>query len=336
MEPGPRNESYPLGPVEKLRLALVLGQLPTGHTREDDTRDVCAHYELSNDFYHLVLDERLVYSCAYFTRPDQPIDEAQAEKLDLICRKLRLSPGETFLDVGCGWGALICWAASRYGVRAHGITLSENQRAAAVERLRAGGLTDRVTVELGHYLDIPASYFDKIASVGMYEHVGLAEHRVYFDALWRGLKPGGLLLNHGITRRHREERVAGGTFIFRHIFPSAELDTLGHTLETIDQAGFDVLDVESMRRHYVFTLREWNRRFQAREAEAARLVAEKVLRAWRLYLPGCAFAFEDRLLDIYQVLAAKPAADGSLGAPLTREDIYRDGAARQRDRAHRE
>lgn len=312
-----------LGFAEKLRLALTLGSRPTGHTREEDTRDVRAHYDVSNDFYAIMLDERLVYSCAYFTRPDQPIEEAQAQKLDLVCRKLRLAPGDTLLDVGCGWGALICWAASHHGVRAHGITLSESQHAVAVERVRAAGLDDRVTVELAHYLDLPASRFDKIASVGMYEHVGLANHRAYFQALSRALKPGGLLLNHGITASHRDHDVAGSAFIYRHVFPGAELDTIDRTLETIARTGFDVLDVESLRRHYALTLREWNRRLSEREAEAARLVTGNVLRAFQLYLPGCALAFEDRLLDVYQVLAAKPAADGSLGAPLTREDLYR-------------
>jgi cyclopropane-fatty-acyl-phospholipid synthase len=312
-----------LGLAEKLRLAIVLGPRPTAHTRGEDTRDVRAHYDVSNDFYALLLDERLVYSCAYFMRPDQPIEEAQAQKLDLVCRKLRLAPGDTLLDVGCGWGALLGWAASHYGVRAHGITLSESQHAVAVERIRAAGLHDRVTVELAHYLDLPASRFDKIASVGMYEHVGLAKHQAYFEALSRALKPGGLLLNHGITASYRDHDVAGSAFIYRHIFPGAELDTIGRTLETIGRAGFDVLDVESLRRHYALTLREWNRRLSAREAEAARLVTGNVLRAFQLYLPGCALAFEDRLLDVYQVLAAKPAADGSLGAPLTREDLYR-------------
>jgi cyclopropane-fatty-acyl-phospholipid synthase len=315
--------AIPLGLGERLRLALTLGRRRAARTREEDTRDVRAHYDVSNDFYRIVLDRRLVYSCAYFNHPDQPIDEAQAQKLDLVCRKLRLGPGDTLLDVGCGWGALICWAASHYGVRAHGITLSRSQLAVAAARIEDAGLTGRATVELGHYLDLPTSRFDKIASVGMYEHVGLTRRRAYFDALSRALKPGGLLLNHGITASYRDHPVAGSAFIFRHVFPGAALDTIGRTMETMARAGFDVLDVESLRRHYALTLREWNRRLCAREAEAAQLVSARVLRAWRLYLPGCALAFEDRLLDVHQVLAAKPAADGRLGAPLTRDDVYR-------------
>lgn len=310
-----------LDAVEKLGVALKLGIPRTRHTREDDIRDVQKHYDLSNEFYGLFLDERMAYSCAYFETPDMALEKAQERKLDLVCRKLRLKPGETFLDVGCGWGALVMWAAKHYGVQAHGITLSKNQHDFATQRVREAGLADRVKIELTHYLDLNDTY-DKIASVGMVEHVGIAKYPEYFGTLHRALKSGGLLLNHGITAKDVHQEKSGGEFIFRHVFPGAELDTISHTLVETERGGFEILDVEDLRPHYALTLNEWNRRYVSRRAEAAQFVPERILRVWDLYLPGCASAFEDGIIGVYQTLAAKNDGEGRNAAPLTREDIY--------------
>ncbi len=308
---------------EKVRFALKMGGSGK-HTRSDDTRDVQAHYDLSNDFYRLLLDKRMVYSCAYFRTPEMTLDQAQEEKLDLICRKLRLQKNELFLDVGCGWGALVIWAVQHYGVRAHGITLSQKQFDLATEQVRVAGLSDRITIEQRHYLDLPANQFDKIASIGMYEHVGIKKYPAYFTALQQALKPGGLLLNHGITvRRSTDERV-GGDFISKYIFPGGELDNVPHTQVIMEACGFEILDVETWRRHYARTLREWYRRLQEQETEAAKYVSTEILRSWRLYLLGFALSFDENVLNIYQVLAAKNDATGNARVPMTREDMYRE------------
>lgn len=307
---------------EKVRLALQFGR-SSRHTRSDDTRDVRAHYDLSNDFYRLFLDKRMVYSCAYFRTPDLLLDQAQEEKLDLVCRKLRLQKDERFLDVGCGWGALVIWAAEHYGVRAHGITLSKKQFELAIEKVRSAGLSDRVTIEQRHYLDIPTGQFDKIASIGMYEHVGIKKYPAYFTALHSALKPGGLLLNHGITVRRSTDSSVGGEFISKYIFPGGELDNVPHTQVVMEECGFEILDVETWRRHYARTLREWYRRLHENHMAAAKYVPQTVLRAWRLYLLGFALSFDENVLNIYQVLAAKNDPSGNANVPMTREDVYR-------------
>jgi cyclopropane-fatty-acyl-phospholipid synthase len=310
-----------LGFFEKLGAATKLGVPSTRHTKEDDARDVQAHYDLSNEFYGRFLDERMVYSCAYFSRPGQSLKEAQERKLDLICRKLRLKPGESFLDVGCGWGALVIWAVQHYGVTAHGITLSKNQFALATERVRQAGLQDKIKIELRHYLDLPENVYDKIASIGMYEHVGIKKYPEYFGALRRALKPGGLFLNHGITASERNAKNTGGEFIFRHVFPGAELDTISHSLVEMENTKWEILDVEQLRPHYALTLRAWMENFMKNEEEAAKWVPEKVMRVWKLYLPGCAIAFEEGRIGVYQTLAAKQTEMGHHLAPLTREDM---------------
>ena len=305
---------------EILKFAVRLGLPKTRHTREDDVRDVQAHYDLSNDFYKLFLDTNMAYSCAYFGSPEMSLEEAQERKLDLVCKKLRLKPGEKLLDVGCGWGALILWAAKHYGVTAHGITLSQNQYDLAKARIAEAGLEDHVTVEMKHYLDLPQEAYDKISSVGMIEHVGISKYPEYFGALYRALKPGGLVLNHGITVKQIGQNV-GGNFIMTYVFPGAELDTISHTLVETEGAGFEILDVEDLRPHYALTLREWMKRFTANKEKAAALVPEKVMRTWQLYLPGCALAFEEGTIAIHQTLAAKNDAQGKNIAPLTRKDI---------------
>lgn len=305
---------------EKLGAARALGLPATRHTREDDARDVQAHYDLSNEFYASFLDRMMVYSCAYFQDVKQSLDEAQERKLDLICRKLRLKEGERFLDIGCGWGALVIWAAKRYGVRAHGITLSKNQFALASQRVAAAGLQERITIEMKHYEDVEAEAFDKIASIGMYEHVGIEKYPAYFRAVRRALVPGGLFLNHGITVATKHAMKTGGAFIIRHVFPGSELDTISHTLEEMERVSWEVLDVEQLRPHYTLTLRAWHARFREHRKQMEAVVPERVLRIWDLYLPGCALAFESGYLGVYQTLAAKIRGDGTHVAPLTRED----------------
>jgi cyclopropane-fatty-acyl-phospholipid synthase len=287
---------------------------------KDDARDVHAHYDLSDDFFRLFLDRRMVYSCAYFSHPEQSLEEAQERKLDLVCRKLQLRPGDSFLDVGCGWGALVLWAAQRYGVVAHGITLSRNQADAARAAVARAGLSGRVTIEERHYKDLPEGAFDKIASVGMIEHVGIANYGAYFEKLERALRPGGLLLNHGITQPPGAPERVGGHFIVSRVFPGAEIDALSHTLAGMEDRGLEIVDVQSLRPHYALTLREWSRRYAAHREEAARFVPERNLRAWDLYLPGCRLVFEEGILSVHQSLAAKPAAGGAWTSPLTREE----------------
>jgi cyclopropane-fatty-acyl-phospholipid synthase len=287
-------------------------------TRADDARHVRAHYDLPEDFFRLFLDQKMVYSCAYFSRADEPLEAAQERKLDLICRKLCLRPGESFLDVGCGWGALVIWAAQRYGVRAHGITLSRSQAEAARANVARMGLADRVTIEECHYDDLSLAV-DKIASVGMIEHVGIGNYGTYFERLYGALRPGGLLLNHGITQPPNAPDT-GGAFVLKHVFPGAELDELAHTLAVMQDRGFEILDVQSLRPHYALTLRAWDQRYAAQRAEASRVVSKRTLRIWDLYLPGCRRGFEEGLISVHQCLAAKPDACGGSAAPLTREE----------------
>jgi cyclopropane-fatty-acyl-phospholipid synthase len=314
-----------LGLREILGFAAKLAVPASSHTAEQDARDVQAHYDLSDEFFRLFLDERMVYSCAYFASPGQPLEAAQARKLDLVCRKLRLQPGDSFLDIGCGWGALVIWAAERYGVRAHGITLSPHQAAEARRRVQATGLASRVTIDERHYADLPAGAYDKAASIGMCEHVGIAQLPAYFHAACRALRPRGLFLNHGITRPRQRRVEIGGSFVIRHVFPGSEIDDLSHLQGQMEDANFEVLDVESLRPHYALTLAHWYRRFRAARDRAGQFVPERVLRAWDLYLAGCAQAFLDGVISVHQVLVGKPDAQGRTALPLTREDLLLTG-----------
>ncbi|MHB1224238.1 MAG: class I SAM-dependent methyltransferase [Gemmatimonadaceae bacterium] len=337
-------------------LALVLGELlalpardaPTPAARaagplvegagrvHDPARDRAAvryHYDVGNDFYALWLDPRMVYSCAYFRSPDDSLARAQAAKLDLVCRKLRLRPGERFLDVGCGWGALVMHAAANYGVRALGITLSERQAELARRRIADAGLGDRCRVEVRDYrAPLDGAPFDKIASVGMVEHVGVEKLPVYFAALRRALAPGGLLLNHGIVSLGRarpttlRDRIEyrlwrRGAFVHQYVFPDGELAPLHAVIAAAEAAGFETRDVESLREHYARTLRLWVARLLARWGDALRLTDERTARTWRLYMAASAHAFATGRLNVVQALLANPR-DGDAGLPLTREDLY--------------
>ncbi len=314
-------------PVEAPGASRAFTGSEDGESRKtEDNRDfIQFHYDVGNDFYALFLDEQLVYSCAYFTDWDNAIDQAQADKLELICRKLRLQPGDRFLDIGCGWGALILHAAERHGVSAHGITLSQAQLDEAQAKIAARGLEDRVTVEIRDYAALQGQ-FDKIASVGMYEHIGLANIETYFKAVRRVLKPDGLFLNHAISRRAKKKQRrfsarAEQRALQKYIFPGGELDDIGHTISAMEQAGFEIHDVEGLRWHYARTTEIWCRRLTARKDEAVSLVGEQTYRIWVAYLAACSLAFERGSARIFQTLASH-SAKGKPPLPGTRADIY--------------
>ncbi|MCZ7681571.1 MAG: cyclopropane-fatty-acyl-phospholipid synthase family protein [Sandaracinaceae bacterium] len=303
----------------------------TVRSPDADARDERTHYDHPEELFRSSLDERMVYSCAYFAHPDQSLEEAQTRKLDLICRKLQLRPGERLLDVGCGWGALVLWAAERYGVSALGITLSESQAAEARRRVAHAGLTDRVTIAVRHYRDLGAEVFDKVSSVGMYEHVGHAHLDAYISTIERVLRPGGLFLNHGITLPSTAARPSGD-FIFRHVFPGAALQPLSTICAAMERAGLELLDVQSLRPHYALTLREWAHRFRVGRADTS-TVPERARRTWDLYLAGCAYAFDQGLVGVHQVLAGKLDHARRTDTPLTREELLL-GIAPPRSASH--
>jgi cyclopropane-fatty-acyl-phospholipid synthase len=296
------------------------------HTRVFDRKAIRYHYDVGDDFFALWLDRRRVYSCAYFRTAEDTLDSAQEQKLDHICKKLMLRRGERFLDIGCGWGALVMWAAEHYGVQATGITLSQNQYDYASERIREAGLEGRCDVRLLDYRDVPEGEpYDKIASVGMFEHVGRKNLAVYFGKIRRLLRDGGLVLNHGITLNAPEQYELGGDigrFIDEYVFPGGELSHVSRVIQEMSAEGLETTDMESLRPHYARTLWHWVDRLEANRASAVSKVGEKAYRIWRIYMAGSAHAFERGWMSIYQILAAKPAVDGRLPLPLTREYMY--------------
>jgi cyclopropane-fatty-acyl-phospholipid synthase len=295
----------------------------------ENKNNIAYHYDVSNAFYRLWLDEEMVYTCAYFHHWDDSLDAAQAQKLDMVCRKLRLRPGETMLDIGCGWGALAFHAARRYGVTVVGVTLSEQQIAYAREKVQRLGLAEKVTFELRDYALLEgAERFDKISSVGMFEAIGVSHFSTYFDTVRRLLKPRGLYLHQAITRPGKRAAVEGGkkrpefAALTRYIFPGGELDYLGRTMTNLEQHGFEVHDVEGWREHYQRTCRFWHDRLAARYEEACREVGEAKTRVWLAYLASCSIVFERGHCGLFQTLASKRAR-GASGLPPTREDLYR-------------
>ena len=295
-----------------------------GHSRSESMQAVEYHYDLSNNFYSLWLDASLAYSCAYFESPEKSLDEAQTAKLDHICRKLSLRQNDNLLDIGCGWGALIIHAAKYYGVRAHGVTLSRNQGDLAFENISRAGLKDRIRLTVQDYRDIAGvELYEKISSVGMIEHVGIKNYPMYFSKIFQLLKPGGLILNHGIT--HNEEGWSRGNisseFINRFIFPAGELDILSNIQKQLEVNSFEILDVEALRQHYALTLRHWVTRLERNHENCLRYVSESVFRSWRLYMASCALEFESGDIGVYQILAKKRTKSEN-SYPLTRRYMY--------------
>lgn len=307
------------------RWKKTIGQkLGIGPNQKLNHHAISFHYDVSNDFYALWLDEQMVYSCAYYEDASKSLEQAQRNKLDHICRKLRLKPGERLLDIGCGWGALVCWAAEHYGVTAHGITLSQNQYEHAQRTIKSRGLEQQVSVELLDYRNLQGeAKYDKLVSVGMSEHVGLKNLPTYFATANRMLKPGGLFLNHGITSDEGGwKKTLSTEFINRYVFPDGQLETVSTVQALMEDGGFEIHDVEDLRLHYALTLREWVRRLEGGHEEALKYVTEPVYRIWRLYMAACAMQFEEGNTGIYQILVSKRKPFSS-PVPLTRRDLYR-------------
>ncbi|HWU67273.1 MAG TPA: cyclopropane-fatty-acyl-phospholipid synthase family protein [Stenotrophobium sp.] len=296
------------------------------HTRRSDRNAIQFHYDVSNDFYSLWLDRNMVYSCAYFHSENDTLDQAQQQKLDHICRKLCLQPGDRFLDVGCGWGGLILWAAQHYGAHCVGITLSQNQHQFVSNRIRELGLQNVCEVRLADYRELDERQrFNKIASVGMFEHVGRKNLPLYFSKIYRLLEPGGLVLNHGISTafmKGRELSSGFGDFIDRYVFPDGELVHVAEAMHELADSGLEARDVECLRPHYAKTLWHWVDRLDRKAEIARQYVGEKSYRVWRMYMAASAYAFERGWISLYQILGGRPRQDGSLPYPLTRAHLY--------------
>ena len=334
MMAGNPTEVAVAAPVGWVQALVQTARSHVKHRPEADAKQIQFHYDVSDDFYALWLDPKRVYSCAYYRDPGMKLGQAQDAKLEHICRKLMLRDGERFLDIGAGWGGLLLYAAEHYGVRGQGITLSRNQHAYVNRLIEERGLVGRVRMDLLDYRDLPESEpFDKIASVGMFEHVGRARLPDYFAKIYRLLEPGGLLLNHGITAggtRNHQLGAGLGDFMERYVFPGGELMHVSHVLEVTAESGLEAVDVESLRPHYGRTLWAWSDGLEA-QLEAARAVtSETVVRAYRLYLAGSALAFERAWLSLHQMLCARRTGDPASGPmrgaqsafPFTRSYMY--------------
>ncbi len=330
---------------KKVKLAGLLVALPDGegssmmaragqflartrnrrHSIDRDRRAISFHYDISNEFYQLWLDRRMVYSCAYFQGKEDDLDTAQERKLDYLCRKLGLKRGQHLLDIGCGWGGLIVYAARQFGVHAHGITLSERQAGYAQKRIAEAGLKEEVTVELRDYRELgnESQIYDAIASVGMAEHVGDECLSDYFQIARRVLKPGGVFLNQAIGQSivARPDNT-NGSFIEEYVFPDGDIPPLPVMLTAAETAGFEIRDVENLREHYALTLERWLRRLEAHRREALASVDETTYRTWRLYLAGSRHGFQRGQIAVYQTLLAKLGPSGQSNLPLNRDNWY--------------
>ncbi|MFF7769204.1 class I SAM-dependent methyltransferase [Streptomyces massasporeus] len=288
------------------------------HTKRTDRRAISHHYDVGNDFYEIVLGPSMVYSCAYWPTPDSTLEQAQRDKLELVCRKLGLRPGLRLLDVGCGWGSMAIHAAREHGVRVVGVTLSQEQAAYARKRVADEGLTDKVEIRVQDYRDVRDGPYDAISSIGMAEHVGADRYLEYAADLYDLLKPGGRLLNHQIARRPQgdETTYSVDAFIDSYVFPDGELQPIGATVAQLERAGFEVRDVEAIREHYALTLRHWVERLEADWQRAVRLAGPGRSRVWRLYMAASALAFERNRIGVNQVLAVRTPDPGTSGMPL--------------------
>lgn len=303
----------------------------TAHSLQRDRAAIQYHYDVGNDFYSLWLDRNLQYSCGYFPTGTEDVEAAQELKMEHICRKLRLHEGERLLDIGCGWGGLAIYAAKHFDVDVLGVTLSKNQKAYADEQIARAGLGERVAVELRDYRDLEDESFDKLVSVGMFEHVGRSHLSEYFSQTYRLLKPGGLFLNHGISRRAGTDAGRGGLiqgcilgrglFQQKYIFPDGELTPVSEVNVLAERAGFDVRDVENLREHYALTLRQWVKRLMQHREEAIKVSDEVTYRTWRLYMSASAYGFESGNINVNQTLLSK-MVNGRSNVPLTRADLY--------------
>jgi cyclopropane-fatty-acyl-phospholipid synthase len=334
----------PLGWWDKIRLASQLLRLPRPeraratrrgraalsgqeHSVQRDRQAIAYHYDVSNDFYQLWLDRRMIYSCAYFEAEDEDLDTAQTRKLEYICRKLHLQPGQRLLDIGCGWGGLPIYAAQHYGVDVTGITLSEAQAELANDRIHQSGLSDRCRVRVQDYRDVDESEpYDALVSVGMFEHVGQALLPTYFAKAWRLLRPAGLFMNHGIANRARKRRPRRRTFSEAYVFPDGELVPISTSARVAEETGFEVRDIESLREHYALTLRHWVRRLEAHHDQTLRHIDEPTYRVWRLFMSGSAYGFATGRNNVYQTLLVRPDEQGNSDLPLGRAHWYRQKA----------
>jgi len=316
----PRGGPWPLEAVRD-------HDAPSDGSERVNKENVHYHYDLSNGFYALFLDPEMVYSCAYFRDWNNDLATAQHDKLEMICRKLRLKPGDRLLDIGCGWGALVCHAAQHFGVHAVGVTLSEEQFAYAQRKVSQLGLQGNAKIELRDYSFMEGD-FDKIASVGMFEHVGVKNHPAYFETIHRLLKPGGYYLHHSIALRStayervRRKRSQTNNAVARYIFPGGELDHVGMSVANLERYGFEVHDVEAWREHYARTTRHWHDRLVANRAAAEAEVGAVKTRLWIAYLAGVSMGFTQNSVGIFQTLASRRAR-GPSGLPPSREDLYR-------------
>ncbi len=308
-------------------LESVADERPSDGSPEENKKNIHYHYDVSNAFYALWLDNEMVYTCGYCTDWENDIDRMQQDKLEMICRRLRLKPGEHLLDIGCGWGAVSFYAAQHCGVTAYGVTLSEQQHAYAQNKIARLGLGDRVKIDLKDYSAVDGK-FDKVAAIGIQEHIGIDNYPTYYKTVNRVLREDGLFLHHAITRPAKKDQKtfrrknAETTLITKYIFPGGELDHIGNTVTMLEQYGFEVHDVENWREHYQHTCKRWHDRLLDNYDAAVAEVGEAKTRLWLLYLGGCSIAFERNGLRLYQTLASKRRR-GPSGLPPTRADLYR-------------